>query len=110
MIKQSLISGRHWKIPPVRCALVGRGGIANERARDHAANAELETGELIRDPADSIELVRWHDALVGGNLKDAVARRVHDQGPGSDLLFTELFQNLGARRRLIPQNKAPSLS
>ena len=81
-------------------------GRADERPRDHAADAEPLADEPVGDLAVAIQLRDRHDVFVRGNLKHAVGRRVDDQRAGAHVLGAELVDDRGARRRLVAEHAA----
>ena len=83
--------------------------LARERAGDHAADRMAAGEDLARDAAAVVELLERDRLLVRGDLEDRVGGRVDDPLPGSLVLFSELLDDLGAGRRLVPEDAASGL-
>ena len=80
---------------------------ADERARDHAADAQPFANELVGDLAVAIELANRHDVLVRRDLEDAVGRRVDDRRAGPHVLGSELVDDLRPGSGLVAEHAAP---
>src|SRR5882762_6817720 len=73
-----------------------------EWPRDHPPHAMRTIQNFPRYFAHFIKLRNRHNRFVGGNLENAVARRVHNRLPGTHVLFAQLLDNFRSRGRLIP--------
>ena len=81
-------------------------GRADERPRDHPADAEAEPDQLEGDLADAIQLGHRDDVFVRGDLKHAVGRRVDDRPAGAHVLGAELVDDRRAGRGLVAERAA----
>src|SRR5581483_7721147 len=71
-------------------------GLARERPRDDAAHGVVAGQDLARSPAPVIEDLERDDVDVTRDLEDGVPARVDDRATGSEVLLTELRDDLGA--------------
>ena len=96
------------EVVAVRRPLVAAGR-AGERPRDHATDRVLAGEDLARDPAPLVELLERDRLLVRRDLEDGVGRRVDDPLARLLMLLAELLDDVGARRRLVPEHAAARL-
>ena len=61
------------------------------------------------DFAHAIQVGNRNHIFMRGDLKDAVARGVHDRLARSNMLFTKLFDNFRSGSRLVPDSSAADL-
>ena len=90
-------------------AVVGaleRAGLADERARDHAARCRSSSHSSRAILADAIQLGERDDLLVRGDLEHAVGRGVDDRLAGAHVLGAELVEDLGAGGGLVAERAA----
>ena len=90
-IEKGFRRGRHRVIVTVRRALKGAGQ-ADERPRNHPAQAETLHRQAVGDVAPLIKLRHSDDAFVRGDLEHAVGRRVDDRPAGPHVLRAELVR------------------
>ena len=81
-------------------------GVADEGARDDAADAVLAAQDLAGDAAVFIELLQGNDILVRRDLEHGVGRGVDDQVASFHMLRAVFLDDLGARPRCISQHAA----
>ena len=81
-----------------------------ERARDHPADGVLAAQDSRAVRQASYSSSSGNDRLVGGDLEHAVGRRVDDPAPGALVLGAQALDDLGARRRDVPDHPAPGRS
>src|SRR5207237_8200848 len=81
-------------------------GCADERPRDHPADAEPFSDNLVCDLARAIELRDWNDVFMRRDLEHAVSRRVDDERPGAHVLGAELVEDDRSRCRLVAEDRA----
>ena len=93
------------EVVPVRRPLVV-ARLAEERARDHAADGVLAGQQLAGDPAALVELLERDRLLVRGDLEDRVGRRVDDPLAGALVLLAELLDDLRPRGGLVAEHAA----
>ena len=78
---------------------VSRGSC--KRPRDHAPHAVRPIQNFACDFAHAIKFSDRNHFLMRGNLKDAVARRVHNRFSRAHMFFTKLLDNFRSRCRLV---------
>ena len=76
---------------------------------DDAADAMLPVQELSRNLAHTIKLGNRNDAFMCGNLKHAVARRIHNRVTGSHVLLAQFLDDFSPRSGLVPHGFAANL-
>src|SRR5260370_15970567 len=76
-------------------------GLPRKRARDHASHPMRPIQQFPRDFAHAVEFSDWDHLFMRGDLKHAVARRIHNRLARSYVFFTEFLDDLRARRRLV---------
>ena len=108
-IEQRLVHRGDREIPSARRTLV-RPGPAGEWPRDHAAHGVLAHQHVARRRTRPVQLLERHRPLVRRHLEDRVGGRVDDPLAGPLVLFSELRDDLRARRRLVPQPTPPGPS
>ena len=81
-------------------------GRAGKGARDDAAHAVGTVEHVPRDFAHAVKFGDRNHLFVRGDLKNAVARGVHDREPGAHMLGAQLFQNFRAAGGLISERRA----
>jgi hypothetical protein len=91
-VEQCLAKRRQRVVAPV----LGPGEpprCADKRASDDTADAEALSDQAKGDLARAVQLVDRHDVLVGGNLKHAVGRRIHNERTRTHVLGAKLVDD-----------------
>ena len=91
-------------IPPMVGNSRKRTGLPHERPRDHPRHRVRAGEDLPSLPRSRVELVERYLLLVSSDLKDAVARCVHNPGARVEVLRAVLLDDLGPRCGLVPQH------
>ena len=76
-------------------------GNSRERPGNDAPHAVRPVQQFARDLAHAIQLRNRNYVFMRGNLKHAVARRVHDRFPSTNVFFAELLDDFRSRRRFV---------
>ena len=82
-------------------------GLADERPGDDTADGVLAGEDLPGDPAGLVEFVERDRLSCAAIWKTESAGRVHDPLAGSLVFLSELLDDLGARRGLLPSTPRP---
>src|SRR2546426_11331181 len=104
------IFGRIARVVLTCCGAAKVSGLPDEGPRDDPSHLIFANELRARDFAPAIEYFEWHDLFVGGDLKDAVGRRVNNRPSGSHMLFAKFFDDLGPRSGFVAQGAAADCS
>src|SRR6266851_1528061 len=80
---------------------------SRKRPRDHASHAVRPIQQFPCDFAHAVEFSDWDHLFMRGDLKHAVARRVHDWLARSYVLLAQFLDDLRAGSRLV-SNRLPA--
>src|SRR5260370_9145814 len=83
---------------------------SGKRPRDHASHAVRPIQQFPCDFAHAVEFSDWDHVFMRGDLKHAVARRVHDWLARSYVLLTQFLDDLCAGSRLVSNRLPANLS
>src|SRR6266550_3894670 len=86
-------------MPPRRPNIVSRH--SREGPRDHASHAVRPIQQFAGDLAHMVELGNWNHLFMRGDLKHAVARRVHNRLTRSHMFFAQFLDDLRTGSRLV---------
>src|ERR1700746_859057 len=84
-------------------------GLTGKWASDYAADAMWAVEQFSSDLAHAIEIGNGYHLFVRGNLKDAVARCVHNGFAGANVRFTKLLDDFCAGGGFVTQGFATDL-